>query len=106
MNCSARRSRSWRLEIKFRERRCRPGNPDPSRRLSAAAPPVIIVFRPMNTPIFDRIRGIAADILQVDPARITAASSPETIDTWDSVANLNLVLAIEESFGFQFDPEE
>jgi len=37
---------------------------------------------------------------------ITAASSPETIETWDSIQHLNLVLALEEKFGLQLSPEE
>jgi len=60
----------------------------------------------MNAQIFDRIRGIAADVLQVSASSVTAESSPQTIDTWDSVQHLNLVLAIEEQFGFEFEPEE
>jgi len=60
----------------------------------------------MNTPIFDRVRGIAADVLQLDPASVTPDSSPQSVETWDSVQHLNLVLALEEQFGVQFEPEE
>jgi len=28
------------------------------------------------------------------------------VDTWDSVHHLNLVLALEQSFGFELSPEE
>jgi acyl carrier protein len=28
------------------------------------------------------------------------------VESWDSVQNLNLVLALEEEYGFQFEPEE
>ena len=60
----------------------------------------------MDQPIFDRVRDITADVLQVDSASITPDSSPETIESWDSVQNLNLVLALEAAFGFEFAPEE
>ena len=60
----------------------------------------------MEQPIFDRVRDLAADVLQVDSTLITRDSSPETIETWDSVQNLNLVLAVELAFGFEFAPEE
>jgi acyl carrier protein len=60
----------------------------------------------MDQPIFDRVRAMAADVLQVDSASITPDSSPETIESWDSVQNLNLVLALEAEFGFEFAPEE
>jgi acyl carrier protein len=60
----------------------------------------------MDTQIFDRVRGLAADVLLVDTAKLTAESSPQSIESWDSVQHLNLVLALEESFGLQFAPEE
>ena len=37
---------------------------------------------------------------------ITAESSPQSIESWDSMQHLNLVLAIEERFGVRFEPEE
>ena len=57
----------------------------------------------MNEQVLSRVCEIASDILQVD---VTPESSPETVDGWDSVQNLNIVLALEEEYGFQFDPEE
>ena len=57
----------------------------------------------MNEQVLSRVREIASDVLQ---AGVTAESSPETIGSWDSVRHLNLVLAIEEEYGFQFLPEE
>jgi acyl carrier protein len=60
----------------------------------------------MNAAIYEKVRAIAADILQVKRGALSADSSPETVDTWDSVHHLNLVLALEESFGLQFSPEE
>jgi len=56
--------------------------------------------------VFEQIRGIASDIFGAKADQITAASSPETVDSWDSTQHLNLVLAIEEKFGIQLDPEE
>ncbi len=60
----------------------------------------------MNPGVFEKVRAIAADILQVKSGALSADSSPESVDSWDSVRHLNLVLALEESFGFQFSPEE
>jgi acyl carrier protein len=60
----------------------------------------------MEQAIFDRVRGIAADVFQLDRAALTSDSCPENVEAWDSVQNLNLVLALEEEFGFQFTPEE
>jgi acyl carrier protein len=60
----------------------------------------------MDQPLFDRVRVIAADVFHLDSAALNADSSPETIEAWDSVQNLNLVLALEQEFGFEFAPEE
>ena len=60
----------------------------------------------MSTTLLDRVRSIVADVLEVPVDRISAGSSPETIDTWDSVHHLNLVLALEQEFNLQFEPEE
>jgi acyl carrier protein len=60
----------------------------------------------MTAPLLDRVRGIAADILQVPLAEVGPDSSPESIASWDSVHHLNLVLALEQEFNLQFEPEE
>ncbi|MDP9160198.1 MAG: acyl carrier protein [Acidobacteriota bacterium] len=60
----------------------------------------------MTSPIFERVRGIAADILRLPRNQITTQSSPENIAAWDSVQHLNLVLALEQEFSVQFEPEE
>ena len=56
--------------------------------------------------VFDELRTLAADILEVEPAELNESSSPETVDSWDSVQHLNLILAIEEQYDIQLDPEE
>jgi acyl carrier protein len=55
---------------------------------------------------FEQVRSVASDIFGIPAERITAESSPETIENWDSMQHLNLVLAIEEKFGVQLDPED
>jgi acyl carrier protein len=60
----------------------------------------------MNSDILDQVRSITADVLSLPPADVTAQSSPESLEGWDSVHHLNLVLALEEKFSIQFSPEE
>jgi acyl carrier protein len=55
---------------------------------------------------FEQVRNVASDIFGVPANKITAESSPETIENWDSMQHLNLVLAIEEKFGVQLSPED
>lgn len=60
----------------------------------------------MTASTLQQVRSIASDIFGVPADKITAESSPETIENWDSMQHLNLVLAIEEKFGVQLDPED
>jgi acyl carrier protein len=62
---------------------------------------------PMTTlTIFEQVRDICADLFQVPAAQIAMASSPQTLERWDSVQHLNLVLQLEQQFGVPFEPEE
>jgi acyl carrier protein len=56
--------------------------------------------------IFEQVRTAAADVLQVAPEKITESTTPEEIESWDSVQHLNLILALETQFGLEFEPEE
>ena len=60
----------------------------------------------MTASTFEQVRNIASDIFGVPSDKIAAESSPETIENWDSMQHLNLVLAIEEKFGVQLEPED
>jgi acyl carrier protein len=60
----------------------------------------------MNPTIWETLRRIAGDIFNLPPERLAPGSSPETVENWDSVQHLNLVLAIEEQFAVQIEPEE
>jgi acyl carrier protein len=56
--------------------------------------------------VFDDVARVLADVLGVDARQIRPDSSPDTIETWDSVQHLNLVIALEQAFGVRFAPEE
>jgi acyl carrier protein len=60
----------------------------------------------MNLSVLNRVQQILADIFHIPAEQITSMSSPETIENWDSLNHLNLVLAIEQEFGIQLMPEE
>jgi acyl carrier protein len=71
----------------------------------AAAGRVTVVLT-MDEPTFQLVRGIAADVLDVDPASLTPQSGPESVEAWDSVQYLSLVLALEQKFDLLFEPPE
>lgn len=56
--------------------------------------------------VLEQVRTIASDIFSVPLARIQSDSTPETIESWDSIQHLNLVLTLEEKFNVQLSPEE
>jgi acyl carrier protein len=60
----------------------------------------------MTNDVLGQVRQIVADIFNVDPREVTSASSPETIETWDSLQHLNLVVALEQAFEVELVPEE
>lgn len=60
----------------------------------------------MNDQVFDRVRRLASELFDVPVAQIAAESSAVTLEHWDSVQHLNLVLALEEEFGVKFEPED
>jgi acyl carrier protein len=54
----------------------------------------------------DTVARIFADVLNVDEADISDDSSPDTISTWDSVAAMTLVAALEDTFNIEFSTKE
>jgi acyl carrier protein len=60
----------------------------------------------MTETVLVSVRRIAADLFEVPLEQVLSHSSPATIDNWDSLHHLNLVLGLEGEFGVQFSPEE
>jgi acyl carrier protein len=60
----------------------------------------------MADTITEHVRRVVSDVLGVPSAQLTETSSPETIESWDSVQHLSIVLSIEQEFGIQLDPED
>ncbi len=54
----------------------------------------------------ERVLGILSLLLDVPRSELSTASSTETVPGWDSSAQLNIGLAIEEEFGVELAPEE
>lgn len=54
----------------------------------------------------DDLRQLLADVFGVGVDEITDDASIDTIDSWDSLKHLNLVLALEERFAVSFTEQE
>jgi acyl carrier protein len=60
----------------------------------------------MNDELIKRIREIAADIFGEATDDVTAATTPSDLESWDSLAQLNLIAAVEDEFSLEISPEE
>jgi acyl carrier protein len=56
--------------------------------------------------ITGRARAVLARALKVDPATITDNTSQADLSDWDSVRHMNVVLALENDFGIEFEDSE
>lgn len=53
--------------------------------------------------IEERVRGVIAQVFNLDKSQVTATSSQDTLEKWDSFGHMNLCLAIEEEFRVSLD---
>jgi len=60
----------------------------------------------MKNEIEDRIKNIMSVVFQISVDEIKEELSPDTIDTWDSLKHMNLIVALEEEFEVQFSDNE
>ena len=54
----------------------------------------------------DRLKNVIAAILDIPTSEIGDDASPETISQWDSVKQMDLMLAIEDEFNIRFNDDE
>ena len=56
----------------------------------------------INEKIEKTVKGIISSLFNVEESNIINSSSPETIQEWDSLGQMNLVMSLEEEFGISF----
>ena len=54
----------------------------------------------------EQVRRLAADVMRKPIDEVPADGTRDSISGWDSMAHVNLVLALEQHFDVQFKPEE
>lgn len=54
----------------------------------------------------NKLKIILAAVLEVDINKINENSSVETIANWDSLKQMNIIVALEEEFNVEFNEEE
>lgn len=55
-----------------------------------------------STEVLERLQPIFQDVFDDDELVVTGDSSAETIEDWDSLSHIRLVVAIEKEFGIKF----
>jgi len=54
----------------------------------------------------EQVTEIFCDIMEIDASDLGDEVTPDTVESWDSVRHLNLVLAIEEAFDIELDEDK
>jgi acyl carrier protein len=52
----------------------------------------------------ERLCNVVAGVLDIEPGQVTPELSIGQIESWDSFAHLQIILALETEYGIQFDP--
>jgi len=53
----------------------------------------------------EAIKQVMAQVLQIEAERIDANTSPESVNRWDSLKHMQLIMALEDEFGIEFPDE-
>ncbi|HEX4143244.1 MAG TPA: acyl carrier protein [Pirellulales bacterium] len=60
----------------------------------------------MSSPVEQRTCQVVAEVFGLPVEQVTLATSHETLEDWDSLNVLNVLMAIEGEFDVTVDPEE
>ncbi len=53
-----------------------------------------------------KLKSVIATVLEIEPTKIDQNSSMDTIEAWDSIKHLDLIISLEEEFGVSVPDEE
>lgn len=60
----------------------------------------------MNADLAHRVRAVVAATFGVPAASVTDQSGAHSIEAWDSMNHIHLIVALEAEFGVSFEPEQ
>jgi acyl carrier protein len=58
------------------------------------------------TDVESRVRNVIASIFKIPESQAGRGASIDTVEGWDSLAHMNLVVALEETFSMTFSPDD
>jgi acyl carrier protein len=59
-----------------------------------------------RTEIFEKLNEIFNDVLDLEDVALTDATCADDIEEWDSLSHIQLIVAIEKTFGIKFTSRE
>lgn len=60
----------------------------------------------MDDTLVDEIKQLVADTFGIDAGSVTEETGPDTVEAWESMSHLNLMLSLESRFGISIEPDE
>ena len=60
----------------------------------------------MGNKVEERIKKVMSAVFEIPVEEINGNSSPDTIELWDSLKHLNLIVALEDEFEIVFEDGE
>ena len=60
----------------------------------------------MNAALLQEVTQIVSDVLDVPCSDLNPDSSPESVDSWDSISHLTLILSVEQACNVSFSPDQ
>jgi acyl carrier protein len=54
----------------------------------------------------DKLNAVVAAMLDIDVSTVGPTTSTDTVEQWDSVRHMNLVIALEDAFGITIPDDE
>ena len=60
----------------------------------------------MNKIMEERIKGVMSSVFNVPKGEIQSDASADTINSWDSLRHMDLIIGLEEEFDIEFDDED
>lgn len=52
------------------------------------------------------VKAIVAEVLEIPVGQINEQTTMESVDTWDSLRHMEMIVAIERRFNVEFEAEE
>lgn len=56
--------------------------------------------------IMEKINALCKDVFDDDELVVTESTSPDDVEDWDSLTNIQLISEVEKEFGVKFTMEE